>query len=328
MSPIMVTQDSNNNNTVCEYVMADIPGKGKGLLAVVDIPPGRMILKERVLVEVKHDQMMKERMVQNKFNLSSMILCWLELLTAVIIAFFALHSWPVIGCSYYTWLVIGCLVVLSYNRIVNDLIETKSFILFHVSWQSLIRQTQSLCKEARSKFESLHNVFPYLGDECLSLLGIFCTNSFQLDQPGKSGVFITASRLNHSCRANCDYFIEYSCIEVRSIRGVPRGTELTICYNNFLEEEGPVSKDERKRYLQWAYRFSCKCEDCSLMGINSRTNDCMRRRVVKLQRDWTLTHDTRHERRIVDELIRTLGKLDSCGKIVNMVHAVECGWET
>ena len=65
----MVTQDSNNNNTVCEYVMADIPGKGKGLLAVVDIPPG----KERVLVEVKHDQMMKERMVQNKFNQSSLI---------------------------------------------------------------------------------------------------------------------------------------------------------------------------------------------------------------------------------------------------------------
>ena len=49
---------------------------------------------------------------------------------------------------------------------------------------------------------------------------------------------------------------------------------------------------------------------------------------MKLQRDWTLTQDTRHERRIVDELIRTLGKLDSCGKIVNMMHAVECGWET
>ena len=115
---------------------------------------------------------------------------------------------------------IGCLVVLSFDRIINDFLETKSFILFHVSWQSPIRQPRSLCKMARSEFESLHNVFPYPGNECLSLLGIFCTNSFQLDQPGKSGVFITASRLSHSYSANCDYLIENSCIEVRSIRGV------------------------------------------------------------------------------------------------------------
>ena len=65
-------------------------------------------------------------------------------------------------------------------------------------------------------------------------------------------------------------------------------------------------KSERKEYLLWAYRFSCQCEDCSLTGNMSRTNDHMRKRLVKLRKDWTITQDFRLERQIVDEQIRLL----------------------
>ena len=114
---------------------------------------------------------------------------------------------------------------------------------------------------------------------------------------------------------------------MRTTRPVSAGEELTICYNNFLDEDGPVVKSERKEYLLWAYRFSCQCEDCSLTGNMSRTNDHKRKRLVKLTKDWTMVQDFRQERQIVDEQIRLLLKLDSCGKMEYILQAAECGWE-
>ena len=135
------------------------------------------------------------------------------------------------------------------------------------------------------------------------------------------------SRLNHSCRANCDYTLHNGHIEVRTTRSISSEEELTICYNNFLEGDGPVGKLERQEYLLWAYRFSCQCEDCSLTGNTGRNNDRMRQRLVKLRKDWTETQDFRQERRIVDEQIRLLEKLDSCGKMEYTLQALECGWD-
>lgn len=74
-----------------------------------------------------------------------------------------------------------------------------------------------------------------------------------------SGVFPGAARINHSCHSNCDYRLYLSLsgqwwISVVAIRPVSPETEITLCYNNFLESEGPVIKKERREYLQWAYR--------------------------------------------------------------------------
>ena len=32
-------------------------------------------------------------------------------------------------------------------------------------------------------------------------------------------------------------------------------SQITICYANFLEKDGPVTRRERKTYLSWAYRL-------------------------------------------------------------------------
>ena len=73
-------------------------------------------------------------------------------------------------------------------------------------------------------------------------------------------------------RGNADYCLAAGRMEVRSIREIQPGEEvisnkqtnkqqtmimifqITICYANFLEKDGPVTRKERKSYLSWAYR--------------------------------------------------------------------------
>ena len=245
--------DSNNNTSLCLHILADIPGKGKGLLAGRDIVPGTMIMREKAVLEIRHDIMLKERVARNTWGGRCMIWCWLELILVGVIVFLTYHSWPMIGC----------LMLFSCHRAANHIAATQSCISFHLCWHDLVKQTESLHLVVKNEFESLLNVFPS-SDAYQNYLGIFCTNSFQLGESDRSALFLKMSRLNHSCRANCDYIIRHGCIEVRATRPVSAGEELTICYNNFLEEDAPVVKSERKEYLLWAYRFSCKCEDCSL----------------------------------------------------------------
>ena len=310
--------DSNNNAAKDLFVVVDLDGKGKGLQAETGIKSGTLLMQDTALLVIQHDIMLKERVARNSWSKWKILLAWLEVILAGLMVLVTYQSWLIVAVS---------LVILSCQRMSKHIINTKSFILFQLSWQNLISQIKSLNQVYKSEFESLQNVFPF-ADPYQDWLGIFCTNSFQLGESDKSGLFLKVSRLNHSCRANCDYILQNGCIEVRTIRPITAGEELTICYNNFLEEDGPVVKSERKEYLQWAYRFTCKCEDCILSGFISQTNDQMRQRLVKLRKDWTITQDFRQERQIVDEQISLLLKLASCGKMEYILQAVECGWET
>ena len=169
--------------------------------------------------------------------------------------------------------------------------------------------------------------------------GILSTNSFQLRDsllPGHatSGVFLTSSRLNHSCRSNCDYRVWSDpsdsswWIQVVTVARVSAGEELTLCYNNFLEPEGPVSRAERRAYLAWGYRFLCQCEDCRLEGEEGRQNDRARARLVELRRSWCLTSSLARERRIIREQVSILTSLRFCGRLEYMIQAAQCGLET
>ena len=149
-----------------------------------------------------------------------------------------------------------------------------------------------------------------------------------------SGVFPLAARINHSCRSSCDYRVIHEMdtntwwISIVMIHPLPEGTELTLCYNNFLEADGPVIKKERRDYLMWAYRFRCRCEDCSVTGTESRSNDMMRSKIVDSRMDWTLTSDPIVERQLVLKQINLLKLLDCCGRMEYMIQAAGCGWDT
>ena len=318
--------DRNNNNKFINdrYTVEDIEGKGKGVLAKEYLDSGTLLMQDTVLLEIKHDCMLKEQVARNLWGPWKMIMALLEFILVGLMVLMTYQNWPIVTLI---------LLVMSWQRISNHITATKSFILLHLSWRDLINQVKRLDIRSLTEFESLENVFLHT-EPYQDWLGIFCTNSFQLGESGVDGapcrsvLFLTVSRLNHSCRANCDYIIQDGCIQVRTTRPVVMGEELTICYNNFLEEEGPVIKSERRTYLLWAYRFTCRCEDCILTGFISSSNDRMRKRLVKLRKDWTLTEDYRQERQIVNEQLRLLGKLDSCGKVEHMLQAIECGWET
>ena len=149
-----------------------------------------------------------------------------------------------------------------------------------------------------------------------------------------SGVFLVSSRLNHSCRSNCDYRVWLDTsdstwwLQVVTLDTVSAGEELTLCYNNFLEQEGPVTRRERRDYLAWGYRFLCHCEDCRLEGVEGRENDLARARVVELRRAWSLTTSLARERRIIREQVRLLTSLRFCGRLEYVIQAAQCGLET
>ena len=126
--------DSNNNTTPCLHILADIPGNGKGLLACRDIVPGTMVMREKAVLEIRHDIMLKERVARNMWGARCMIWCWLELILVLVIVFLTYHSWPVIGC----------LLLFSCHRVANHVAATMSFILFHLFWHDLVKQTESL----------------------------------------------------------------------------------------------------------------------------------------------------------------------------------------
>ena len=64
-----------------------------------------------------------------------------------------------------------------------------------------------------------------------------------------------------------------------------------------------VRLDWSTQTLDHLLRFRCCCEDCSLVGVESRTNDSMRSRVVRSRLEWTLTSELSRERRLVREQV-------------------------
>jgi len=109
------------------------------------------------------------------------------------------------------------------------------------------------------------------------LLDIISTNGFKKDmcdvypmkknQQGKcTAVYQTISRFNHSCYPNavfCDH-------EVRSIRDIKEGDEITISY---LAQSKLRSYSERQRELQQGFGFTCTCRLCAAEEEVKRKND-------------------------------------------------------
>jgi len=75
-------------------------------------------------------------------------------------------------------------------------------------------------------------------------------------------------------------------------------------------------------------RFQCECEDCGLVGAESRTNDMMRARIVRCRQEWSTTQSLATERRLVGEQVKLLQRLDCCGRLDYMVQTLQCGWDS
>lgn len=95
-------------------------------------------------------------------------------------------------------------------------------------------------------------------------IGIFQTNSYQLEQDsGYGAIFMTTSRMNHSCRANVSHYWrpDLHMMILHAARDIEIGEEMCTCYGptgaNYF-----VGTSKRQDYLREKYAFNCSCEMC------------------------------------------------------------------
>ena len=93
-----------------------------------------------------------------------------------------------------------------------------------------------------------------------TITGIYETNSFQLGDEINSGLFLTISRINHSCRPNVNHIWRPDLQKtlIQATRTIHAGEEIFTSY-------GPsecLSTFDRRTYLENKYSFVCDCTMC------------------------------------------------------------------
>ena len=76
--------DLNNNAADDLYVLVDVDGKGKGILARKDIEPGTLLMAASACLEIRHDIMLKERVAQSLWSGWDVIVSWVEVILAML----------------------------------------------------------------------------------------------------------------------------------------------------------------------------------------------------------------------------------------------------
>lgn len=114
----------------------------------------------------------------------------------------------------------------------------------------------------------------------LPALGIFETNALPCGKARsgrKAGVFLTAARLNHSCRPNLARSWDEASQQMtfRALRDVAEGEELCL---NYVDVIG--TRVQRTEELQSAYGFECVCEACAL-GFEELAESDRRRAAIR-----------------------------------------------
>ncbi|KAK5059870.1 hypothetical protein LTR84_009753 [Exophiala bonariae] len=87
-------------------------------------------------------------------------------------------------------------------------------------------------------------------------------NTFQMDMGGRMHLLVVpeASRYNHACAPNAQYYIEPGILThfVHAVRPIAKDEEITITYSTPYH---PYSV--RQNYLLEAFRFTCTCSRCA-----------------------------------------------------------------
>lgn len=136
-------------------------------------------------------------------------------------------------------------------------------------------EVNGLNGDQQRAFFDLTNIY---GNAHSQALGIARTNVLPLGSNAHAGgLFLEASRINHSCRHNAQntWNENIGQLTVHSLRDIEAGQEITISYLASTSEYA-----ERQRYLKEKFKFECKCELCSLPRAQRKRSDT---RLRKLQ---------------------------------------------
>ena len=138
--------------------------------------------------------------------------------------------------------------------------QNKLLGLFNLYSRPESEWSESMRKELKDCEEDAGGDFDVSGvsrETALRVWQIWLTNAYD------NGVFLRLSRFNHSCRPNTEYFwntdLEVWAQDVRTVRQVRAGEELTVCYRSFW----PGNRKDRRRDMSY-YGFDCRCEGCDV----------------------------------------------------------------
>ena len=200
--------------------------------------------------------------------------------------------------------------------------------------------TNKMTPNQRAAFFALHSCNSADPDDALSIIS---TNSFLVPGvPGHdvlySAVFETFSRLNHRCRifasfpsacAGTNKRGAASCCpnamfrwdrgtfsgEIRALRPISAGEEVTISYFQGIMEPGAVTH-ERQKFLLKCYNFKCACPVCrGSSEVRGRSDE--ERSIVST----SVTDIGKYYREIVEDWIIDEG--NDRARLPNDLHAIE-----
>lgn len=127
-------------------------------------------------------------------------------------------------------------------------IGTSSF----AGWVKNASELETLSEQQLKEVDELINTLYTALDETV---GQFLNNE-------GSGLYLTQSKINHSCNPNAEVRFPYSnnILQVVTLRDINPGDEICISY---LDEcQLNRSRHFRQKYLQENYLFLCECEKC------------------------------------------------------------------
>jgi hypothetical protein len=133
----------------------------------------------------------------------------------------------------------------------------------------VLQEVKSLTKDQQRAFFALQNV--QRRNKCSPVLGIAITNMLPLGASNSGGLFLEASRINHSCQPNAQHAWndDLGHLTVHALRDIEADREITISYISGVS----LGYAERQRHLMGAFSFACVCELCSLPVIARTESD-------------------------------------------------------
>ena len=179
--------------------------------------------------------------------------------------------------------------------------EKNEDVLFPFNMQQVINNFRRLTDKQKNQVLSLNDPGPNspLGKKLPSVLAhgtdpkvlrIFAGNCILLCahpemNVNKSGLYMTISRINHSCAPNVvwSWLLKdksRSVKQLRVIREIKEGEEILASY--LVDGNRFPSRGERQMKLRATWNFTCNCEVCSLTGEELKKNEDGRRKIQEL----------------------------------------------
>ena len=186
----------------------------------------------------------------------------------------------------------------------GKVILRESPIIKHVGWvenlHKFLDQFQELSVEQKMKYVSLHDPGDVskvvnkemlekvedIGEEAVAMFKVWrilwANGVYIGDKEGakEKGVYHIISRINHSCKANVVFGLEEVGSDrmiITTCREMAKNDEFVL---NYIGAESIFNtKEERQGELAENWYFSCKCEVCSLTGLEFDQNEETRKKI-------------------------------------------------